>query len=96
MNDDAPSGVNVVHVVAELSLYCHVLLVIFPVDVSVNVTFNGRAPVVGLPVNAATGGCGAAETIVTVNPISKIIINIYKIFFPISINLSIIFINLNC
>jgi hypothetical protein len=47
---------NVVHVVAVLSLYCHVLVVMLPVDESVNVTFNGASPVVGLAVNPAIGG----------------------------------------
>ena len=34
-----------------------------PVDESVNVTFNGAAPDVGVPENAATGATGAALTV---------------------------------
>jgi hypothetical protein len=34
-----------------------------PVDESVNVTFNGAVPDVGVPENAATGATGAALTV---------------------------------
>ena len=58
-----PSGVNVFQVGAEVSLYCHVRVVIEPVDESVKVTFNGAVPLWGVAENDATGG--AAVTVIS-------------------------------
>lgn len=78
-----PSRVNVVQVVAEVSLYCHVLELILPVDESVNTTFSGATPCVGVAEKCALGVWvdGAASTIVTNEITSMKVINRHKILF---------------
>ena len=55
----SPASVNVVQVLAELSLYSQARDVILPLEVSVNTTFSGAFPFTGVPLNAATGAIGA-------------------------------------
>src|SRR5690606_35153558 len=45
----SPASVNVVQVLAELSLYSQARDVILPLEVSVNTTFSGAFPFTGVP-----------------------------------------------
>ena len=51
-------------------LKSHAYEVIFPEDWSVNWTFRGAVPEVGVPVNAATGATGPVVTVMTWVPVA--------------------------